>query len=70
MPSTRRYLCEDEKADVKECMFAEKRVSRINIRIIKEVYMTFYYFIIDSSSSIYVSTSVNINLLFLFNVIK
>ncbi len=29
MPSTRRYLCEDEKDDVRECMLAEKRVSRL-----------------------------------------
>ena len=27
MPSTHRYLCEDEKADVRECMLAEKRVN-------------------------------------------
>jgi len=27
VPSNRRYLCEDEKDDVKECIFAQKRVS-------------------------------------------
>jgi len=28
MPSTRRFLCEDEKDDVRECMLAEKRVNK------------------------------------------
>jgi len=28
MVTTHRYLCENEKDDVKECMLAEKRVNR------------------------------------------
>ncbi|CAF1114921.1 unnamed protein product [Adineta steineri] len=28
MPSSHRYLCEDEKDDVRECMLAEKRILR------------------------------------------
>lgn len=56
MPSTRRHLCEDEKDDVKECMFAEKRVSRSIVCF----YIIYSYFLIVSSSTIYVSTSVNI----------
>jgi hypothetical protein len=54
MPSTRRFLCEDEKDDVRECMLAEKRVK-------KSKYFTKFLdvlFHLDSSSSLYVSTSV------------
>ncbi len=57
MPSTRRYLCEDEKDAVKECILAEKRV---NISIKEIDINVFLFFVIDPSPSIYVSTLVNI----------
>ena len=51
MPSAHRYLCEDEKADMKECLFGEKRVKSSNYSI--EIWI----FLLVSSSTIYVSTS-------------
>jgi hypothetical protein len=63
MPSTRRYLCEDEKDDVKECLFAQKRVSCRSMAYQRN--LPFYFLsILVSSSTIHVSAPVNTFILY------
>ena len=61
MPSARRYLCEDEKADMKECLFAEKRVSR-SIICYEFAHLILFFDDSFSVSNICISTGKDINL--------
>jgi hypothetical protein len=69
MPSTHRYLCEDEKADVKECMLSEKRVNRSGLYPTNLHIILFFHY---RSFVIIICTNIGkyLHVLYSFNVIK
>ena len=63
MPSTHRTLCEDEKADVKECLFGQKRVGNI----LKFIHIEFIFL---SSNRFFVNnTCINIGNSLFFSIL-